>query len=207
MNPMNLFLAILICANSVFANQSETIGDLYKRDELVVNLSKAANTSEIGSLSGLIRALDTMTSEQRAQYFENTKNNIATIQKSIADEIPKLEAAKKAIKQNGLLYATYQVTGNELLYIIGGVSGAIAGIISLVDSSAPKALKVFFVADVLVLVSAGLIQSYGFKTLKLKEAEIEKLQASLRGLQILLSRESEVLKLMEVRYSQVKLNF
>lgn len=72
----------------------------------------------------------------------------------------------------------------------------------LQDATARKIVRNFFIADVMVLSISGFAQGMGFKEIKLKEADMKKLQWSLSNLSRLLNRENEIIKLMETRYQR-----
>lgn len=201
MKIMNVILAtVVLCTSTLTYAQSDNIQDLYKTQELVAGLAKATGASEIGSLAGLVKALDQMTQGQREAYLANVEKNIATIQKALAEERPRLAAAIEKFKSNKIEYYAYETTASPFLYLLGGFAALASGMFIL-ELNLPAAFKYFFFADVAVVVGAGLAQTFGFKEIKLKEAEVNRLGNEIDGLLILMSREAEILKLMKSRYS------
>jgi len=159
---------------------------------------RALNMTERGSLTGLVRALDSMDQTQRRQYLNDSNNNIVTLQKGIAEETVKLEQALAKFKENRVEYVAYEVSSSPLFWVIGGVTLPFAAMLTATGS---RLGKIYFVADAIVLASAAVAQTAGFKEMKLKEADVKKYQESLGTLQTLLSRESDIVALLKTRYS------
>lgn len=83
MKKLALLLSAIFLTASI-AQAQTTVDSLYSSESLAIGLAQATGATEIGSLGGLIRALDQMSPEQRTVYLNKTKGNIATIQIAIA---------------------------------------------------------------------------------------------------------------------------